>query len=139
MASGSTSSKPNTWSTCFCNHVSSWVVVPVSSTSANVKVDLAKSNTHSPASLDRNSPCSFSNFKAFHCLGLCEAVKINPPSASNPGTANSTVGVVLSPKSITSMPCAFKVPHTMSLTQGPLIRASRPTTTTGLRSEVGCF
>ena len=74
------------------------------------------------------SVCSFSNFKAFHCLGLWLAVKIIPPHAPSMVTANSVVGVDASPIFTTSNPIPIKVPHTTFFTISPEIRASRPTT-----------
>ena len=73
-------------------------------------------------------PCSFSNFKAFHCLGLWLAVKIIPPHAPSMVTASSVVGVDASPIFTTSNPIPIKVPHTTFFTISPEIRASRPTT-----------
>ena len=71
---------------------------------------------------------SFSNFKAFHCLGLWLAVKITPPHAPSMVTASSVVGVDASPIFTTSNPIPIKVPHTAFFTISPEIRASRPTT-----------
>ncbi len=86
------------------------IMVPKSSTSEKSKASAsAISRILSPSSPFRNSPFSFNNFKAFHCFGLCEAVRIIPPSAFSNGTATSTVGVVESPKSITSIPKPIKV------------------------------
>src|ERR1700722_2833848 len=51
-----------------------------------------------------------------------------PPSAFSPLTARSTVGVVDSPRSITSNPNPLKVLTTNALIISPLILASRPIT-----------
>src|ERR1700722_515824 len=51
-----------------------------------------------------------------------------PPSAFSPLTARSTVGVVDSPRSITSNPNPLKVLTTSALIISPLILASRPIT-----------
>jgi len=45
-----------------------------------------------------------------------------------PATASSTVGVVASPRSVTVIPMLLSVLITRSLTTGPEILASRPTT-----------
>ena len=79
--------------------------------------------------LEINSPFSFSNLSAFHCFGLWLAVRIIPPFAFSSGTAISTVGVVESPRLITSIPKPIKVATTKSEIIGPEIRASLPMTT----------
>jgi hypothetical protein len=66
-------------------------------------------------------------------------VRIMPPEAFKLGTASSTVGVVLKPKSTTSTPKLFSVELTSKLTKGPDIRASLPITTTGLSSPDASF
>ena len=86
------------------------VISPRESTSTKSKASLsAISRINSPSFPLKNSPLEFNNFNAFHCFGLCDAVKIIPPSAFSIGTAISTVGVVESPKSITSIPNPNKV------------------------------
>ena len=85
-------------------------------------------NTSLPSAAFRNSPCSFNNFKAFHCLGLWLAVKIIPPHAPSIVTASSVVGVEANPIFTTSNPIPINVPQTTFFTISPEIRASRPTT-----------
>ena len=85
-------------------------------------------STSLPSAAFRNSPRSFSNFRAFHCFGLCEAVRIIPPLAPSIVTANSVVGVEARSMSTTSHPIPIRVPTTTFFTISPEIRASRPTT-----------
>ena len=85
-------------------------------------------STSLPSSLLRNSPFSFSSFKAFHCLGLCEAVRMIPPLAPSMVTASSVVGVEARSMSTTSQPIPIRVPTTTFFTISPEMRASRPTT-----------
>ena len=94
----------------------------LSTVSDGVKVIIAIS------SLFKNSPRSFNNFKAFHCFGLCDAVRMIPPSAPSMVTASSVVGVVARSMSTTSQPIPIRVPTTTFFTISPEIRASRPTT-----------
>ena len=42
---------------------------------------LATDCRRSPSSPEMNSPLALSSFRAFHCMGLCEAVTMTPPSA----------------------------------------------------------
>ena len=86
-----------------------------------------------PSSSLRNSPLELRSFRAFHSLGLCEAVRMIPPSALLKMTAISVVGVEAIPASITSTPQAIRVPVTRDSTISPEMRASRPTTILGLR------
>ena len=101
--------------------------------------DSAISKIISPSLPLKNSPFWFNNLSAFHCLGLCEAVKIIPPSACSIGTAISTVGVVDKPKSITSIPSPISVFITKLCIIGPEIRASRPITTFSFCLFEFCF
>ncbi len=126
----STRGRARTASMCFCRYVLSVVIVPRSSTSANSNASLsAIDNTSSPSLPEMNSPFSLSNFRAFHCFGLWLAVRIIPPLAFSIGTAISTVGVVDSPRSITSIPKPQRVEVTKLEIISPEIRASRPITT----------
>ena len=116
--------------------------VPNSSTSAKIYESFSAILKISfPCLSFKNSPLAFNNFKAFHCFGLCDAVKIIPPSAFSKGTAISTVGVVDKPKSITLMPKPTKVLATKLLTILPEIRASRPMTTVkgSVETQLGQF
>ena len=132
MAATSTRSSCSIASMCFCSHVSSVRTLPNSSTGEKEYASFsAIRSTSAPSAALMNSPFSFSNFRAFHCLGLWLAVRMIPASARSPGTAISTVGVVAMPRSITSNPSPTKVPRTMSATIGPLNRASRPSTQMG--------
>ena len=54
----------------------------------------AMRSTSLPCASLRNSPSLFSSFRAFHCLGLCDAVMMMPPHAFSITTAISVVGVV---------------------------------------------
>ena len=130
IAALSTNGKAKIASMCFCKYESSLRTVPRSSTSAKTKRSCsAIFKTTSPSAPLMNSPFSLSNFKAFHCFGLWLAVKIIPPCASSIGTATSTVGVVESPKLITSIPSPIRVDTTRSEIIAPEMRASRPITT----------
>ena len=103
---------------------------PMESTSQKSKSSLsAQSSMACPSAAFRNSPFSLSSLSAFHCLGLCEAVSMMPPSASSNTTAISVVGVEAKPAFTTSTPQASRVPTTRFSTISPLIRASLPTTT----------
>ena len=131
-AATSTEGKAKTWSICQFIPSSQVVSVPRSPTSAKSKSVLsAKRKISAPSSPETNSPFSFKSFSAFHCSGLCEAVRIMPPAAAYRGTSISTVGVVLKPALITSMPKPCKVLMTNCSSIGPEGRASRPITTVG--------
>ena len=80
------------------------------------------------SSPETNSPLLLRSLRAFHCIGLWLAVIMMPPSACCWMTAISVVGVVESPRSITSMPMLCNVLHTRRFTMSPEMRASRPTT-----------
>ena len=106
------------------------ITSPKLSTSEKSKASFsAISKINSPSFPLKNSPFSFNNLSAFHCLGLWEAVNIIPPSAFSRGTAISTVGVVDKPKSITSIPSPTNVFITKLCIIGPEILASLPITT----------
>ncbi len=106
---------------------------PIASTSGNTKFSSsASASTRLPSASLRNSPRSLSSFRAFHCLGLCDAVMMIPPSALCVITAISVPGVVHNPTFITSAPQPVSVPSIMSFTMWPEIRASRPTTMVSL-------
>ena len=130
IAALSTNGRAKMASMCFCKYESSLRTLPKSSTSAKIKRSCsAILNTSSPSFPLMNSPFSFNNFKAFHCFGLWLAVKIIPPCACSNGTATSTVGVVESPRLITSIPSPSRVETTKSDIMAPEMRASRPMTT----------
>ena len=122
---------------------SSSEIVPRWSTSLKSNSsDSAHSRTACPSAAVRNSPFSFSSLRAFHCLGLCEAVSMSPPSALEKRTAISVVGVDANPARMTSTPHATSVPQTTFSTISPESLASFPTTTVylspapfGLRSR----
>jgi hypothetical protein len=88
---------------------------------------------------DRNSPASVRSFKAFHSAGLWLAVIIMPPSAIEPVTAISTVGVVAIPRSVTLMPRPCSVVVTKLFTMLPDFRPSRPTITLSFLLPRRCF
>ena len=130
MVSASTKGSSKTSSIWISIYESFLVISPKSSTSANSKSSFsAKTKIFAPCSASKNSPFSFSNLRAFHCLGLWLAVKMIPPSAFSKGTAISTVGVVDNPKSITSIPSPTKVETTKFWIISPDKRASLPMTT----------
>ena len=64
--------------------------------------DAAIASTPFPSASLRNSPFSLRSLRAFHCLGLWLAVRMIPPAACSPVTANSVVGVEARPILTTS-------------------------------------
>ena len=108
-------------------HCDTW---PKSSTSAKAKsASSASLRIAAPSSPETNSPSSFNNLRAFHSFGLCEAVRMIPPDALKRGTSISTVGVVLNPVLITSIPKPCNVLMTKFSIICPEGRASLPITT----------
>ena len=134
LRTDSTSTASSASTEAICSSVKSWSsTCPRPSAGAKSKSPLsANSSISFPSAADRNSPSEFSSLRAFHSRGLWLAVMMMPPSVPAKRTASSVVGVDASPHLTTSTPQAASVPHTSCSTMGPLIRASRPTTTLNL-------
>ena len=75
----------------------------------------------------------------FQMMGLWLAVIASPPSALRSLIMTPTVGVIATPMSMTSHPVAMSPPMAAAASGGPLIRPSRPTTTTGRALLVVAF
>ena len=130
IASGVTKGRASTSSIWRSIYRSSWVSLPKWSTVAKEKsFSWAILKIAFPSWSETNSPLSLRSFRAFHSLGLWLAVRIIPPLAFSKGTATSTVGVVLSPILITSIPKPISVYCTKFWIISPEMRASRPMTT----------
>ena len=91
----------------------------------------ASVTTCAPPSASRKMPSGPANLRAFHSIGLWLAVRTMPPAARWCSTASCAVGVVTSPRSITSQPTDMRPADAARANIGPDVRASRARTTLG--------
>jgi hypothetical protein len=91
----------------------------------------ASARTAAPASASRKIPSGPTSLSAFHSIGLWLAVRISPAPAWWCSTASCVVGVGTTPRSMTSAPTDISPAVAARANIGPLVRESRPTTTSG--------